>query len=482
MPETLLRRRRSDRFASRFGVLPTPLREHADPDFTGQGVTIAFLDTGFSSHPDLVKPKNRILSYLDITGEGLSLDAQESCQWHGTMTTVVAAGNGHLSGGVYRSIAPEANLCLVRVMRQGDVKEDDILRGLDWVMANRERYNIKVLNISVGDGDDVPFEHDKVDRAAEEAIKQGITVVAAAGNTNDPEDHCNVPPANSPNVITVGGYNDHNDPDEEGIEIYAHRYGIDADGFIKPEVIAPAAYVAAPILAGTPMDRRSDAVFRLARATDKALPKLVENLKSQAELPSWLSGMSPKEIRQMLEQLAEQEKFVNPHYQHVDGTSFAAPIVCSVVAQMLQANPSLSPAAIRHILISTAERVAHAPSLMQGFGIVNARAAVAHARSHACPADAPAYHAPRVEGHDLVFTYENQDSREVFLAGDFNGWNFRQNPYSRVGDVFCCRIPLPERGKFRYKIVVDGRWIADPANMRSEEDEFDNLNSVLYLA
>lgn len=463
-------------------MLPTPLREHANPDYTGKDVTIAFLDTGFSQHPDLTRPTNRILHYIDVTGENASLDTQETFQWHGTMTTVVAAGNGHLSGGVYRSIAPEANLVLVRVMRQGDVVEDDILRGLEWVMANRERYNIKVLNISVGDGQDVPFEHDRVDLAAEEAIKQGITVVAAAGNTMDPEDHCNVPPATSPNVITVGGYNDHGDPDQEGIEIYAHRYGIDADGFVKPEVIAPAAYVAAPILAGTPLDRRSDAVFQLARATDRSLPRLVDNLKSQAELPSWLSGLSSKEIRQMLEQLAEQEKFVNPHYQHVDGTSFAAPIVCSIVAQMLQANPQLTPAAIRHILISTAERLANAPSLMQGFGIVNARAAVAHA-CHPHPADCPSYHAPRVEGRELVFTYENEGAHQVFLAGDFNGWNYTRNPFVKLAeDEFRCRIPLPQRGVFRYKLVVDERWIEDPANMRKEPDEFGNLNSVLYLA
>lgn len=468
--------------ASRFGVLPTPLREQADPDFTGKGVTLAFLDSGFSNHPDLVKPTNRILSYVDVTGENATMDTRETCQWHGTMTTVVAAGNGYLSGGIYRSIAPEANLVLVKVLKQGDVVEGDILRGIEWVIANRERYNIRVLNISVGDGSDVPFAHDKVDLAAEEAIKQGITVVAAAGNSMNPNDHCNVPPANSPNVITVGGYDDHGDPDEEGIEIYAHRYGIDADGFVKPELIAPAAYVAAPILAGTPMDRRSDAVFQLARATDKALPKLVENLKSQAELPSWLTGLSPREIRQTLEQLAEQEKFVNPHYQHVDGTSFAAPIVSSIVAQMLQANPNLSPAAIRHILICTAERIANAPNLMQGFGVVNARAAVEHARNPH-PPDAPAYHPPRIEGHELVFDYANEFAHAVYLAGDFNKWEFNRNPFARLeGGRFRCRIPAPERGKFRYKLVVDGRWVEDPANMRKEQDQFGNLNSVLSLA
>lgn len=474
----MLRHRRPDRFTSRFGVLPTPLREQADPDLTGKGVTIAFLDTGFSSHPDLTRARNRIVSYVDVTGENATLDTREPSQRHGTMTTVVAAGNGYLSGGIYRSIAPEAELVLIKV----DLEEDDILRGLEWVLANRERYNIRVLNISLEDGDDLAYQHEPVEQAAEECFRQGIAVVAAAGNAFDPDSLSNVPPSNSPSVLTVGGYHDPGQPDEEGIEIYAHRYGIDADGFIKPEVIAPAAYVAAPILPGTPVDRRSDAVFRLARASDQSLPRLVENLRQQAELPSWLSGLSPGEIRSALEQLAEQEKFVNPHYQHVDGTSFAAPIVSSIIAQMLQVNPGLSPAAIRHILISTAERVAGAPSLLQGFGVVNARRAVTLAR-HAHQPEAPAHQAPRVEGRELVFTYQNPQAREVYLAGEFNNWEYPRNPYSRIAeDVWRCRIHVAGKGSFRYKLVVDGKWLPDPANMRTEPDAFGNLNSVLELS
>ncbi len=475
----MLRHRRPDRFTSGFGVLPTPLREHADPDLTGKGVTIAFLDTGFSSHPDLTRARNRILSYVDLTGEGSTLDPRGSDQWHGTMTTVVAAGNGYLSGGIYRSIAPEAELVLIKV----NLAEDDILHGLEWVLANQKRYNIKVLNISLGDREVLAYQHDPVEQAAEECFRQGIAVVAAAGNAFDPDSPSNVPPSNSPSVLTVGGYSDLGQPDdEEGIEIYAHHYGIDADGFIKPEVIAPAAYVAVPILPGMPVDRRSDTVFRLARASDQSLPRLVENLRQQAELPSWLSGLSPREIRAALEQLAEQEKFVNPHYRHVDGTSFAAPIVSSIVAQMLEVNPGLSPAAIRHILISTADRVAGTPSLMQGFGAVNARQAVTLAR-HAHQPEAPAHQAPRVEGRELVFTYQSPLAREVFLAGEFNDWQFTRNPYAKIAeDIWRCRIQDAGKGPFRYKLVVDGRWLPDPANLRREPDAFGNLNSVLDLS
>ncbi|MFT8131105.1 S8 family serine peptidase, partial [Salmonella enterica] len=68
------------------------------------------------------------------------------------------------------------------------------------------------------------------------------------------------------------------------------------------------------------------------------------------------------------------------HYQHVDGTSFAAPIVASVIAQMLEANPTLTPAAIKNILISTADRIPNATVIRQGYGRLNAHRAVDYAK------------------------------------------------------------------------------------------------------
>ncbi|MEW6283393.1 MAG: S8 family serine peptidase, partial [Candidatus Eremiobacterota bacterium] len=350
-------RRRTDRLASRFGVMPTPLREHAAADCTGRGVTIAFLDTGFAPHHDLTRSKSRILEYVDVTGEGVELVSDGlPFRWHGTMAAVVAAGNGFLSGGLYRSLAWEANVVLVKVGRDGVISPEDLARGLEWVLANRERHQIRVISLALEQAED-GYDPDPLDLAAEEAVRQGMVVVAPTS-----EDEL-VPPAGSPSVITVGGYLDHHQPDVEGIELYAHHYGLDGEGPVKPDVVSPAAYVAAPSLPGAPTERRSDAVFRLARAPERSLPKLVENLRSQAELPSWLVGLSVDEIRSVLVQLSEQEKFVNPHYQHVDGTSFGASIVTALVAQMLQANPGLNPAAIRQILVSTAERISRAPNL-----------------------------------------------------------------------------------------------------------------------
>ena len=89
----------------------TPVRLLASERHAGRGVTIAFLDSGFFAHPDLVRPADRILHYHDVTRPRASraprselLRADES-SWHGMMTSVVAAGNGHLSNGFYRGLA-----------------------------------------------------------------------------------------------------------------------------------------------------------------------------------------------------------------------------------------------------------------------------------------------------------------------------------------------------------------------------------------
>src|SRR5205085_6796575 len=130
-------------------VLSTPLRMDADERFTGRGVTIAFLDSGFYPHPDLTKPHNRILAYHSIAaheGDHTTLETPDPSSWHGMMTSVVAAGNGGLSNGFYRGIAPDSNVVLVKLAKTGRISEKNIERGLQWVMEHREKYRIRVVN------------------------------------------------------------------------------------------------------------------------------------------------------------------------------------------------------------------------------------------------------------------------------------------------------------------------------------------------
>src|SRR3712207_405867 len=117
---------------NRFAVIPTPERLKADAALSGRGVTIAFLDSGFYPHPDLVEPRNRVVAFKDISGEEATLDperAPESWHWHGTMVAVAAAGNGRLSEGVYRGLASESDVVLVKASAGGRITEESIVRG-----------------------------------------------------------------------------------------------------------------------------------------------------------------------------------------------------------------------------------------------------------------------------------------------------------------------------------------------------------------
>src|SRR5262249_40435384 len=144
--------------------------------------------------------------------------------WHGMMTSVVAAGNGALSGGRFRGLAWESDLVLVKVGSAHRIVHDDIRRGIDWVLENRERYNIRVLNISCGGDYEESFLTDPLSRSADEASRQGIVVVAAAGNAGHEAHHHVLPPASAPSVIAVGGLDDGGAGEHSGQ--YHSSYGL----------------------------------------------------------------------------------------------------------------------------------------------------------------------------------------------------------------------------------------------------------------
>jgi serine protease AprX len=467
---------------NRFGVVPTDIRLKAHPLFTGRGITIAFLDSGFYPHPDLIEPNNRIVAYEDLTGEYSDLNdikPSQGWQWHGTQTSVAAAGNGYLSSGVYRGLASDAELVLVKVSHSGRITEDNIARGIRWVIDNKQRYNIRVLNISLGGDEDVPCSKSIIDQAAEEAVRLGLVIVVAAGNSGHEGKH-SIPPANSPSVITVGGYSDNNRLDRSKLDLYQSNFGFTADGTLKPEVIAPAMWIAAPILPSTADYRRAEALSRLAAAPDYELSSLARELMTDAEIPDSLLATSQQTVRSFIESMLKERKIVATHYQHVDGTSFAAPIVSAIVAQMLEANPDLSPATIKDILISTAERIVEHSNLRQGYGVVNARHAVdaAITEKHSLEGRSVS-----IERDSLWFTYHDDSADTVSLAGDFNNWDTAKTLLQRQeSGLWSVQIPRPKPGRYHYKFVVnDQLWFEDPRNWRKVEDNFGGLNSVLVV-
>src|SRR6266550_9629254 len=208
-------------------VLPTSLRMNADERFTGRGVTIAFLDSGFYAHDDLTKPENRIVAYhsiFDTENDRTSLEKPDVASWHGMMTSVVAAGNGHLSDGQYRGIAPEAKLVLVKIGKTGRIPEVNIESGLRWVLANKDKYSIRIVNISAGGDFEQSYLHNSLCRLVEEAVSEGLIVVCAVGNAGLAPGHPVLPPARSPASISVGGLDDQNSLDRARRGMYRSSY------------------------------------------------------------------------------------------------------------------------------------------------------------------------------------------------------------------------------------------------------------------
>ncbi len=367
-------------------ILPTPVRLGAPEGHTGRGVTIAFLDSGFHAHPDLVKPRDRILRYVDVNdprARRTDLETPDESSWHGMMTSVVACGNGWLSRGLYRSLASEARLVLVKVGSARRIRHDDIRRGIEWVIRHRRRYGIRIVNVSCGGDYEASYLEDGLSQAAEEATRAGLLVVAAAGNLGDKPGHPVIPPASVPSALTVGGLDDKNRLPFSSYDIYHSSYGPTVDGLQKPEVIAPGIWVAAPILPGTPTAAQAALLARLAAAPDAELPAILEEGRgTDADLDDAAHLEAPL-VRQLVAAKIRDNSVISGAYKHVDGTSFAAPIVSSLAAQMLEANPALAARQVKRLVLQTARRLPHVEVDRQGWGVVDARRALAAAAREA---------------------------------------------------------------------------------------------------
>jgi hypothetical protein len=168
---------------------------------------------------------------------------------------------------------------------------------------------------------------------------------------------------------------------------------------------------------------------------------------------------------------------------HVDGTSFAAPIVCSVIAQMLEANPQLTPAAIREVLFSTAKRIENFPAERQGFGVIRPRKALLKILKREMIMKE--HNSPFInqKKNSIEFFMQSDCASHISLAGSFNHW---------AQDVLLlepCRnglwkieIPMLPAGTYKYKFFVDDKmWMEDVDNPYREPDGFSGFNSLLII-
>jgi len=465
---------------NRFAVIPTVDKLNADLRFTGKGVGVAFLDSGFYPHPDFAE---RVVAFHDVAGEEEffhSIKEPKSHHWHGTQTVAACAGSGALSDGVYRGLASDAELVLVKVSADGKISDETIEKGLLWVLVNRRKYNIRVLNMSLGGDTDAVFAESRINALAEELIKQGVSITVAAGNSAGRR---SIPPASAPSVITVGGYSDENQFSPAGFELYHSNFGATIDGLIKPEIIAPAMHVAAPILPETDDYKRAEALSMLAAAPDYAFRILLDEYWEKAGLPDFIGFHGNDSARMVIVEKLRELAVVATHYKSVDGTSFAAPVTASVIALMLEANPRLTPLAIKNILISTARRLAHQPRIRQGYGVLNAALAVAVALRETHFLDAENFAPPRVENGQIVFYFHDDLAEKVCLAGDFNDWSRTERSLTKSADgIWRASINCLQSGKYRYKFFVDDVfWTEDKSHGLKEEDGFGGFHSLLIV-
>ncbi|HEY5444103.1 MAG TPA: S8 family serine peptidase, partial [Pyrinomonadaceae bacterium] len=114
----------------------------------------------------------------------------------------------------------------------------------------------------------------------------------------------------------------------------------------------------------------------LDSAADEELQTIIQaNLGVDKDIDG-ASDLPVPLLRQLITIKLREGNVINEHYKFVDGTSFASPIVASIIACMLEANPKLTPQQVKRILIETAERVMGVEVDRQGWGVVTPRRAV----------------------------------------------------------------------------------------------------------
>lgn len=198
------------------------------------GVTIAMLDTGIAAHPDF---DNRVIDFRDFVNE--KREAYDD-SGHGTHVAGCMCGNGKLSGGKYKGIAPASKLLVGKVLDyRGDGVIENMISGIDWILQNKRKYDIRILNISIGMGEIKDKEKmERLLRKVDEAWQSGLIVVCAAGNAG-PKPMTLSPIGARKNVITVGCHEGGYFGNKENLcENYSSR-GPSPYEIKKPDIVAP---------------------------------------------------------------------------------------------------------------------------------------------------------------------------------------------------------------------------------------------------
>ena len=329
------------------------------PDgLNGAGVTIAVVDSGVAAHPDL---GSRLLEEVEIVGheEGFA-----DPYGHGTHVAGIIAGDGTSSSDPhsfrhFNGIAPKARIVSVRVLdRNGGGRVSDVLAGIDWVLANRERYGIRILNLSLGHPVEEPSAGDPLCRAVELAWKAGILVVAAAGNSGGQGYGTIHSPGNDATILTVGASNNYRSASraDDILTTYSSLGPTPLDHVLKPDLVAPG--------------NRTLSLRAVGSTLDENYPALRVKQGEFRDDPA----------------TAQTDSL----YFQMSGSSMAAGVVSGMAALMLQADPSLSPDTLKARLMKSAEKRLVYDVFSEGAGFADLRAALAESGVAQSGAPSPA--------------------------------------------------------------------------------------------
>jgi serine protease AprX len=277
---------------------------------SGTGVTVAVLDTGMSRHRGLMKgiegkKKTRIIGWVDfVANKKMPTDPNG----HGTHIAGIIANSQLGEDGEWNGVAPGVNLVGVRVLdANGKGTYETVIKGIQWVLDNKDKYNIKVMNLSLVAQVQSPYWADPLNQAIMRAWSEGLLVVVAAGNTGSAAMTVGVP-GNNPYVITVGAFTDNFTPNDWSDDYVApfSAAGPTLDGFVKPDVLAPGAHMVSTML-----------------------PSSIIAKKHQANR-------------------------ISNQYFSMAGTSQSAAVVSGVSALILSNNPDLTPDEVKYRVMYTA--------------------------------------------------------------------------------------------------------------------------------
>jgi serine protease AprX len=303
------------------------------PPVTGQGIVVAVVDSGIASHVELAKKVVASVSF--VTGDPSTDDAYG----HGTHVAGIIAGSASPAAAVTSlyngGIAPGAQLVNVRVLgATGAGYTSDVIAGIDWVIANRNRYGIRIINLSLGHPVVEPAETDPLCEAVARAVSAGLTVVASAGNAGrDGAGHRVLggitSPGNSPLAITVGALNTWGtiQRGDDTVATYSSRGPTKFDLAVKPDLAAPGTSIVSLEADGSYLSRTYPFLHRAGGG--------------------------------------------NNSYMQLSGTSMAAPMISGAAALLLDGVPTLTTAQLKLALQSGSTYLPEGGLMGAGAGSAN---------------------------------------------------------------------------------------------------------------